>query len=158
MGSRRVGHDWPTSLSLFTFMLWRRKWQPTPVFLPGKSQGRGSLVGCRLWGRTESDMTEATYQQQQQQVLREERKQTIWKKGLSQEGPMGSCSVTKFSLEWFELHRISRKAVFGRSSRVVEFRCFSFPQTRSVPALWFLWGLLCQCDPFVCRTLLSRWR
>ena len=38
----------------------RRKWQPTPVFLPGKSQGRGSLVGCRLWGRTESDTTEAT--------------------------------------------------------------------------------------------------
>ena len=39
---------------------WRRKWQPTPVFLPGESQGQGSLVGCRLWGRTESDMTEVT--------------------------------------------------------------------------------------------------
>ena len=39
---------------------WRRKWQPTPVFLPGESQGRGSLVGCRLWGCTESDTTEAT--------------------------------------------------------------------------------------------------
>ena len=39
---------------------WRRKWQPTPVFLPGESQGRGSLVGCRLRGRTESDTTEAT--------------------------------------------------------------------------------------------------
>ena len=50
MGSQRVGHDWATSLSLFTFMHWRRKWQPTPVFLPGESQGRGSLVGCRLWG------------------------------------------------------------------------------------------------------------
>ena len=49
MGSWRVGHDWATSLSLFTFMHWRRKWQPTPVFLPGESQGRGSLVGCRLW-------------------------------------------------------------------------------------------------------------
>ena len=58
MGSRRVGHDWATSFSLFTFMHWRRKWQPTPVFLPGESQGRGSLVGCHLWGRTESDMTE----------------------------------------------------------------------------------------------------
>ena len=41
-----------TSLSLFTFMHWRMKWQPTPVFLPGESQGRGSLVGYRLWGRT----------------------------------------------------------------------------------------------------------
>ena len=60
MGSLRVRHDWATSLSLFTFMHWRRKWQPTPVFLPGESQKRGSLVGSRLRGRTESDMTEAT--------------------------------------------------------------------------------------------------
>ena len=60
MGSLRVRHDWATSLSLFTFMHWRRKWQPTPVFLPGESQGRGSLVGCRLWDGTESDMTEVT--------------------------------------------------------------------------------------------------
>ena len=60
MGSLRVGHDWVTSLSLFTFMHWRRKWPPTPVFLPGESQGRWSLVGCRLWGRTESDTTKAT--------------------------------------------------------------------------------------------------
>ena len=49
-----------TRLSDFTFMHWRRKWQPTPVFLPGESQGRGSLVGWRLWGRTESDTTEVT--------------------------------------------------------------------------------------------------
>ena len=60
MGSLRIGHDWVTSLLLFTSLHWRRKWQPTPVFLPGDSQGRGSLVGCRLWGRTESDMTEVT--------------------------------------------------------------------------------------------------
>ena len=46
MGSHRVRHDWVTSLSLFTFMHWRRKWQPTPVFLPGESQGWGSLLGC----------------------------------------------------------------------------------------------------------------
>ena len=45
-------------LSLFTFMHWRRKWQPTPVFLPGESQGRRSLLGCSPWGRLESDMTE----------------------------------------------------------------------------------------------------
>ena len=44
----------------FTFMHWRRKWQPTPVFLPGESQGWGSLVGCSLWGRTELDTTETT--------------------------------------------------------------------------------------------------
>ena len=60
MGLLRVGHDWATLLSLFTLMHWRRKWQPTPVFLPGESQGRRSLVGCSLWGRTESDTTEVT--------------------------------------------------------------------------------------------------
>ena len=60
MGSLRVGHDWATSLWLFNFMHRRRKWQLTPVFLPGESQGQWSLVGCRLWGCTESDTTEAT--------------------------------------------------------------------------------------------------
>ena len=50
MGSLGVGHNWATSLSLFTFLHWRRKWQPTPVFLPGESQGRGSLMGCPSMG------------------------------------------------------------------------------------------------------------
>ena len=56
----RVEHDSLTLLALFTFMHWRRKWQPIPVFLSGESQGQRSLVGCHLWGRTESDTTEAT--------------------------------------------------------------------------------------------------
>ena len=60
LGSRRVRHEGVTSLSLFTLMHWRRKWQPTPLFLPGEPQGRWSLVGCHLWGRTESDMTDET--------------------------------------------------------------------------------------------------
>ena len=60
MGWLGVRPDWAASLSLFTFMRWRMKWHPTPVFLPGKSQGQGSLVGCGLWGCTESDTTEAT--------------------------------------------------------------------------------------------------
>ena len=50
--SSTLGHDWVTSLSLFTFMHWRRKWQPIPVFLPGESQGQRNLVGCSLWGHT----------------------------------------------------------------------------------------------------------
>ena len=58
MGSRRVGHDWATSFSLFTFMHWRRKWQPTPVHLPGKSHGWRSLVGYSPWDHKESDTTE----------------------------------------------------------------------------------------------------
>ena len=60
VGLLRVRHDRVTSLSLFTYMHWRRKWQHTPLFLPGESQGWGSLVGFRLWGRTESDTTEVT--------------------------------------------------------------------------------------------------
>ena len=54
MGSRRVGHDWATLFSLFTFMHWRRKWQPTPVFLPGESQGQGSLLGASVYGVAQS--------------------------------------------------------------------------------------------------------
>ena len=53
MGSLRVGHDWETLLSLFTFLHWRRKWQPTTVFLPGESQGQGSLVAA-VYGVTQS--------------------------------------------------------------------------------------------------------
>ena len=57
-GLLRVGHDWATSLSLFTFMHWRRQWHPTPVLLPGKSHEQRSLVGCGLWGYWGSDTTE----------------------------------------------------------------------------------------------------
>ena len=53
-------------------MHWKRKWQPTPVFLPGESQGWGSLVGCCLWGHTGLDTTEATQQQQQKQQQQQE--------------------------------------------------------------------------------------
>ena len=60
MGLLRVRHDSATSLSLFTFMHWRRKWQSTPVFLPGESQGWGSLVGCCIWECKESNTTEVT--------------------------------------------------------------------------------------------------
>ena len=63
MGSLKFRHDWATSLSLFTFMHWRRKWQPTTIFLLGESQGWSNLVGCRLWGCTESDTMEVTQQQ-----------------------------------------------------------------------------------------------
>ena len=61
MGSLRVRHGWATSHSLFIFIHWRRKWQPTPMFLPRESQGWRSLVGCRLWGCMESDTTEGLH-------------------------------------------------------------------------------------------------
>ena len=60
-GSLLVRHDWATSLSLFTFMHWRRKWQPTTVFLLGVSPGRECLVGSHLWGHTELDTTEGLH-------------------------------------------------------------------------------------------------
>ena len=61
LGSRRVGRDWATLLSLFTFMNWRRKWQPTPVFLPGKSHGQKSLVDYSPWCCKELDTSEQAY-------------------------------------------------------------------------------------------------
>ena len=69
----RVRHDWATSPPLFSFMHWRRKWQPTPVFLPGESQGRGSLVGCCLRGRTESDRSDLAAAAAEAQVLKSRR-------------------------------------------------------------------------------------
>ena len=53
MWSLRDGHDWASSLSLFTFMHWRRKWQPTPVFLPGESQDGGAWWAA-LYGVAQS--------------------------------------------------------------------------------------------------------
>ena len=67
-------------------MHWRRKWQPTPVFLPGESQGRGSLVGCCLWGRTESDMTKAPVTGEPSMAERSYPTSEI--RGRSQEDPM----------------------------------------------------------------------
>ena len=60
MASLNSGTTERLHFHFLVFMHWRRKWQPTPVFLPGESQGRVSLVGCCLWGCTESDTTEAT--------------------------------------------------------------------------------------------------
>ena len=73
-------------LSDFTFMHWRREWQPTPVFLPGESQGRGSLVGCRLWGRTESDTTEAMQQQGKHEVVKHWVEQALLTQGVTVRG------------------------------------------------------------------------
>ena len=78
MGSRRVGHNWVTSLSLFTSTHWRRKWQPTPVFLPGESQGWGRLVGCCLWdhrvGHDWRDLAVANNQWPKEEIKRQIRK------------------------------------------------------------------------------------
>ena len=71
MGSLRVRHDWATSLSLFTFLHWRRKWQPTPEFLPGESQGReawwAALYGSHRVGYNWSDLEEEDIVKTQEQ-------------------------------------------------------------------------------------------
>ena len=56
----KVGHVDQYILGATTVTPWRRAWQPTPVFLPGKSHGHNSLVGYSQWGHKESDTTEAT--------------------------------------------------------------------------------------------------
>ena len=58
MGPLRVRHEWATSLLLFTFLHWRRKWQPTLVLLPGKFYGQRKLVGYSPWGCKKLDTTE----------------------------------------------------------------------------------------------------
>ena len=106
MGSRRVRHDWTTSLLLFTFMHRRRKWQPTPVFLLGESQGWWSLVGYCLWGRTESDTTELLLLHL---ILTREEGAEIWKTAqftwviqAKVSSPTLLCHLheTKFILHW----------------------------------------------------------
>ena len=90
----------------FTFMHWRRKWQPTPVFLPGESQGRGSLAGCRLWGCTELDTTEATQQQQQQQVIELVGSKSTWLQSL--------CLLI---LKWIKIYqKCKKKTIFYLST------------------------------------------
>ena len=67
---KRLPTMWETGFNPWVRKIsWRRKWQPTPVLLPEESQGRGSLVGCRLWRRTELDTTEATQQQQGHTIM-----------------------------------------------------------------------------------------
>ena len=120
MGSKRVGHDWATSFSLFTFMHWRRKWQPTPVFLPGESQGRGSLVGWRLWGRTESDTTDAT-------THHRVAKSQLWVRPLS--------TLVHLSLSFYLCIWKGSEAVWPNSEKNLGSQCF--PE-----AVWFsLWSM-----------------
>ena len=87
MGSLRVKHNWATSLSLFTFLRRRRKWQPTPVFLPGESHGKRSLVGYSLWGSQnvglQKNWTDLMTKQQQRWSL----EQTLYQSDGG--GPMG---------------------------------------------------------------------
>ena len=102
MGSLRV-----MSFSLFPFMHWGRKWQPTPVFLPGESQGWRSLVGCRLWGRTASDTTEAPAAAAAQLVknppaMQETLVQFLGQEDSLEEGMTTHSSILAWRILWTE--------------------------------------------------------
>ena len=121
MGSLGVGHDWATSLSPFTFLHWRRQWQLTPGFLPGESQGWGSLVGCRLWGHTESETTEATEQQQQQPLCSSESLGI-----LNLEDILISKSGMFCSAEWRLFKKRDEWTLKWRTYKLVYVRAFLF--------------------------------
>ena len=102
-------------------MRWRRDSQPTPVFLPGESQGRGSLVGCHLWGHTESDTTEVTQQQQQQQVFNNDLSMREWTdEWVNKQNKYYSQIISKCPSTWQKRIRkkLWRMKVFPRKSMI----------------------------------------
>ena len=107
----------------FTFMHWRRKWQPTPVFLPGESQGRQSLVGCRLWGRTESDTTEATQQQQQQLMKKNSIAPQMFDLCLQIFKPRGQGLTQLFQLQPYQHFTWDLSLLLGYPLRCRRFSC-----------------------------------
>ena len=117
MGSLRVEHDWVTSLSLFTFMHWRRKWQPTPVFLPGESQGWGSLpsMGLHRVGHDWSDLAAAAAAAASNWVMGKDGHNintAVKKKGSACEGPLSWHSLFGYSSSrrWGDLGFRSKNA------------------------------------------------
>ena len=110
MGSLRVRQDSATLLSLFTFLHWRRKWRPTPVFLPGESQGRGSLVGCRLWGA-------------------QRRTRLKW---LSSSSSRNNCELKLGNSEFGSA--VSKKTAFNLYFWIILHQCLVFVTWRSVNA------------------------
>ena len=128
IGSWRVGHDWETSLSPFTFMHWRRQWQPTPVFLPRESQGRGSLVGCHLWGRTELHTLKQLRSSSMvdwSDHLEVSRVWHTWRSELDRHGP----ELYSFSSQLYKLEDVTLTSLFVINKRLIE------------PALHHYWHL-----------------
>ena len=121
MGSQRVRHDWLTSLSLFPFMHWRRKWQPTPVLLSGKSHGQRSLVGCSSWGREESDTTERLHFHYSLHALGKEMAThssvLAWRiPGKGEPGRLLSMGLHRVGHDWSDLAARQQKGILGHKS------------------------------------------
>ena len=128
MGSLGVGCDWVTSLSLFTFMHWRRKWQPTPVFLPAESQGRGSLVGCPSMGshRVGYDWSDLAAATEDLAVSHECHHNTLMGRDLGLSGSM-----------WEYLHKdcCEQRGVIGQEASE------NTGVTANAPVCWWCWHL-----------------
>ena len=109
MGSLRVWHYWATSLSLFTFMRWRRKWQPTPVFLPGESQGQGGPSGLPSMGSQKnqtglSDFTFTFYFHALEKEMATHSSVLAWRiPGMGEPGGLLSMGLHRVRHDWSDL-------------------------------------------------------
>ena len=99
MGLLGVYHDWVTSLSLFTFMHWRRKWQPTPVFLPGESQGQSGGLPSMGLDRVRHDWSDLAAAAAACMDVRVE----LWRKLSAEELMLLNCCVREDSWESLRL-------------------------------------------------------
>ena len=124
-----------TSLSLFTFMHWRRKWQPTPVFLPGESQERGSLVGCSPWGHEESDTTERLHFHFSLSCIGEGNGNPLQCSCLKspRDGGPWRAAVYGVAQRWTRLKRLSSSS---SSSALTGFQCLTHDDVREFSTLF----------------------
>ena len=134
MGSLRVGHDWATSLSLFTFMHWRRKWQPTPVFLPGESQGRGACWAA-VYGVVQSRTRLKRLSSSSSRLLlpRGGNGNTLQHSCLENPTDRGAwwatvCGVTKSwtQLEWLRIQAVINKRLLYKGMYIFLFSSYIF--------------------------------
>ena len=115
MGSLRVGHDWATSFSLFTFMHWRRKWQPTLVFLLGESQGWGAWWAA-VYGVAQSRTRLKWFSSSRCQAL-------CWLLKMQLMKPLITC-VFKLVIKKYSLNKL-----LAHSEMIL---CFECPERKSM--------------------------
>ena len=147
MGSLRVGHDWVTSLSLFTFMHWRRKWQPTPVFLSGEYHGQRSLVGYSpRW----SDLTHISIRKAEPTLMSLEASTPSRKSRL-----YGTSLVAQWlrlgALQWVRVHYILHATQCGQinNGRLCKFLSLLFFKWATLGSVLYMFWSSCWIDPML---------
>ena len=145
MGSLRVGHDWVTSLSLFTVMHWRRKWPPTPVFLPGESQGWGSLVGCHLWSQTQLKRLSSSSKHRDLNVIKSDSKACYHSLYYTFSLSIRWNYWTRYSLRPLPILTFS---AFPSCNHFTGKLTLFFPCWQSEVLKWVLWLILWGCKGF----------